>query len=243
MDQVVELCGDAVVDLSLWGEPSLHPDIGGLVDEVMARPSLSLIVETCGLGWDRAVVERLAAGYAKGGRLHWVVSLDAWSPELYAKLRGAGYDEAVSFADFLLGLFPKDAYVQTVRARENEAELESFWRGWKKKAEGVIVQKYSTFAGFLPPRKVSDLSPLARRPCWHLKRDLSVLLDGGIPLCRDCVRGEVMLGNAFASPRGLAEAWAAGEAYHLAHVRASLTGDAAYPPPCAACDEYYTYNA
>jgi spiro-SPASM protein len=254
LGQVVELCGDAVVDISLWGEPSLHPDIGGLVDEVLSRPSLSLIVETSGIGWDRALVERLARDYAapsrgaagaaaKADRLHWVVSLDAWSKERYAELRGAGYEEAVSFADLLIGLFPRSAYVQIVRARENEAELEAFWRGWKKKTDHVIVQKYSTFAGFLPERKISDLSPLARRPCWHVKRDVSVLLDGSVPLCKECARCEIVLGNAFASPRGLAEAWAAGEPYHLAHVKASLVGDAAFPPPCAACDEYYTYNA
>jgi spiro-SPASM protein len=243
MDQTASLCGDAVVDLSLWGEPSLHPDIGGLVDEVLSRPGLSLIVETSGLGWERPAVERLAASYAAADRLHWVVSLDAWSPELYAKLRGPGYAEATAFADFLIGLFPRSAYVQMVRATENEAELEAFWRGWKKKTERVIVQKYSRFAGFLPERKISDLSPLLRRPCWHLKRDLSVLLDGTVPLCRECVRGELVLGNAFSSDSGLAEAWAAGEAYHLAQVGASLGKGGAYPAPCAACDEYYTYNA
>jgi len=247
MGQVVELCGDAVVDISLWGEPSLHPDIGGIVDEVLSRPGLSLILETSGIGWDRAVVERLAADYStpgKGGdRLDWVLSLDAWSPELYAALRGPGYAEATAFAEYLLGLFPGNAHVQTVRTRDNEAELEAFWRGWKKKTEHVIVQKYSRFAGFLPERKVSDLSPLARRPCWHLKRDLAVLLDGAIPLCKDCARGEILLGNAFATPSGLADAWAAGEAFHRAHIEASLGKDAAYPPPCAACDEYYTYNA
>jgi len=246
MDQVVELSGDAVIDLSLWGEPSLHPDIGGLVEEVLSRPGLSLILETAGLGWDRGLVERLAAAYggaAAPGRLHWIVSLDAASPELYAELRGPGFEEARAFAELLIELFPKGAHVQMLRARENEAELEAFWRGWKKKTEGVIVQKYSRFAGFLPERKVSDLSPLTRRPCWHLKRDLAVLLDGTVPLCRDCARGEILLGKAFSSARGLAEAWAAGEEFHLAQVRASLGAGAPYPAPCADCDEYYTYNA
>ncbi len=252
MDQVVSLCGDAVVDISLWGEPSLHPEIGGLVEEVMARPSLSLIIETSGIGWDPSLVASLAAshGGAKSEtgpagleRLNWIVSLDAASPELYAKLRGPGYEEATAFAGRLLGLFPGAAHVQTLRARENEGELEAFWRGWKARTERVIVQKYSRFAGFLPERKVADLSPLKRRPCWHLKRDMAVLLDGTVPLCRDCARGEILLGNAFASPTGLAEAWAAGEAFHAAQVGASLVPGAAYPAPCADCDEYYTYNA
>jgi spiro-SPASM protein len=243
LDQVVELSDDAVIDLSLWGEPSLHPDIGGLVEEVLERPSLSLIVETSGIAWDRAVPERLAR-LDGSERIHWVVSLDAWSPELYARLRGPGYAEyaeASAFAEFLIALFPKTAYTQIVRARENEAELEAFWRGWKKKTENVIVQKYSTCAGLLPQRSVADLSPLARRPCWHLKRDLSILIDGTVTLCRECARKEIVLGNAFEPSGvfgpGLAAAWAAGEAQHILHVR----GD--YPAPCAGCDEYYTYNA
>ncbi len=243
LDQVVELSGDAVIDISLWGEPSLHPDIGGLIEEVLSRPALSLIVETSGIGWDRSIPERLA-GLPGRDRIHWVVSLDAWSPELYARLRGPGYAEyaeASAFADLLIGLFPRTAYAQIVRTRDNEAELEAFWRGWKKKTENVIVQKYATCAGLLPERSVADLSPLVRRPCWHLKRDLAILIDGTVTLCRECARKEIVLGHAFEAkgevPAGIRAAWEAGEAQHLLHVQG------AWPAPCASCDEYYTYNA
>ena len=250
LDQVVALSEDAVVDISLWGEPSLHPEIEGLVVDVLARPTLSLIVETSGLGWREGLVDGLAKKVVQGpeGRLDWVVSLDAWSPELYAQLRGEGYREAVSFASRLMGLFPGRVHVQMVRARENEQELEAFWRGWKLKTEQVIVQKYSRQAGLLPERKVSDLSPLARRPCWHLKRDLSVLLDGSVPLCRDASQAGVVLGNAFEGrdgrPAGLAAAWAAGAAYHDRHIESCRSGgSASFPTPCEGCDEWYTYNA
>jgi spiro-SPASM protein len=256
LDQVVDLCEDAVIDISLWGEPSMHSDIGGIVDEVMARPSLSLIVETSGIGWDKAVVEGIAERHGSPGtsaagdpwRIDWVVSLDAASPGLYAALRGEGFEEANGFAEQLLALFPGHAHVQMVRSKENEAELEAFWRGWKKKTEKVIVQKYSRSAGLLPDRKVSDLSPLTRRPCWHLKRDLSVLIDGNVPLCRDYSHGGIVLGNAF-EPRsgkssGIEAAWAAGEGQHAAHIEACLSGEKSpFPSPCEACDEYYTYNA
>jgi spiro-SPASM protein len=249
LDQVVELCGDAVIDISLWGESAMHADIGGIVDEVLERPSLSLIVETSGIGWGDAFEKGLAKRVKDAdaeGRLDWVVSLDAWSPELYAELRGKGYEEAVAFAERLIALFPDHAHVQMVRSRDNEAELEAFWRGWKKKTDKVIVQKYSRQAGLLPERKVSDLSPLARKPCWHLKRDLSILIDGSVPLCRDCSHAGIILGNAFEAPdgKGLAAAWAAGDAYHAGHIEAARSGESSrYPAPCEACDEYYTYNA
>jgi len=248
LDQVVELSGDAVIDISLWGEPSLHPDIAGLIDEAVARPSLSLIVETSGIGWDERTVERIASRASGSRGLDWVVSLDAASPALYSELRGRGFEEAVAFADLLIGLFPGRAHVQMVRATENEAELEAFWREWKKKTDKVIVQKYSRQAGLLPERKVSDLSPLVRRPCWHLKRDLSILLDGTIPLCRDYSQGDIVLGNAFEAlggkAAGIAAAWDAGEPFHAAHVEACRSGSGSrFPAPCEACDEYYTYNA
>jgi spiro-SPASM protein len=247
MDQVVELSGDAVIDISMWGEPSLHADIGGVIDEVMSRPSLSLIVETSGLGWENRIDE-IAARYGVSGRIDWVVSLDAASPELYAELRGPGFAEATAFAERLIALFPGHAHVQMLRARDSEAELEAFWRGWKKKTDKVIVQKYSRSAGLLPERKVSDLSPLARRPCWHLKRDLSILIDGKVPLCRDYSQGDIMLGNAFephaGRPTGIDAAWAVGAAHHEAHIEACRSGDGSlFPSPCEACDEYYTYNA
>ena len=240
MDQVEALCGDAVVDISLWGEPALNPEIGDIVREVLGRPALSLIVETSGLGWDRDVVEGLAA--LGSTRLDWVVSLDAPEKALYERLRGPGWEEAQSFAARALALFPGRVHLQTLRVRENESSLESFWRGWKKQTDNVIVQKYSTFAGFLPERKVCDLSPLLRRPCWHLKRDLAVLLDGTVPLCRECARGEIVLGSAF-GPGGLEAAWKAGDALHLDHVAAGRGESSRYPEPCTGCDEYYTYNA
>jgi spiro-SPASM protein len=248
LDQVVRFCEDAVIDISLWGEPSMHADIGGLIEEVMARPSLSLIVETSGIGWNSALVEGIAERHGSPGRIDWVVSLDAATPELYAELRGPGFEEATAFAERLLALFPGRSHVQMLRARDSEAELEAFWRGWKKKTDKVIIQKYSRSAGLLPERKVSDLSPLARRPCWHLKRDLSVLVDGTVPLCRDYSQGDIVLGNVFepgsGRPAGIEAAWAAGEAYHAAHIEACRSGDGSFfPSPCEACDEYYTYNA
>jgi len=247
MEGLELFAGDAVVDLSLWGEPSLHPDFPALVDAVLARPGLSLIVETSGLGWKAGLLEPLAARHRD--RIDWIVSLDAATPELYGKLRGEGWSAAQACVERLLALWPGRVHPQLVRSRENEEELETFFRGWKAKAGNVIIQKYSRFGGRLPELKVADLSPLERRPCWHLLRDLDVLLDGSLVPCREMLDpkegpgslfeglGPGEAGDASHYAAALARLWKAGEGRHLAHVAGQ------YPPPCGDCDEYHTFNA
>lgn len=241
MAQAEALCDDLVVDLSLWGEPSLHPEFPELVERVLARPRFTLIVETSGLGWKPGLAERVAA--SGGSRVQWIVSLDESEETGYHALRGDGYAEAVDFAGRLAAAAPGRVHIQAVRMTSNEERLESFYRGWKKISEKVIIQKFDSFAGLLPDQSVADLTPLVRYPCRHLARDMAVLLDGSVPSCKHClVRGAdgsvnyaKILGNAFDG--GLARAWEAGEQWYQAHI------DGEYPGPCEACDEYHTFNA
>jgi len=229
--QVKSFCGDAVIGVSLWGEPSYHSRIGELVQAVLAEEGLQLVIETSGLGWSRETLARLSGSQAK--RPDWIVSLDAETQGLYRALRGEGFEEARQTARTLLEYAPGRVHLQAVRMKDNEEELESFYRNWKKLTEQVIIQKYDYFCGLLEERKVTDLSPLKRLPCWHLKRDVPILIDGTVPLCREDVRG-APLGNIFND--GLEAVWQRGQDPYLAHLRAE------YPEICARCDEYYTYN-
>jgi spiro-SPASM protein len=196
------------------------------------RPGIRLLVETSGVGWRPGVLERIAADAVQPPT--WIVSLDAATAPVYGRLRGDGFAEAAATAAELLRLFPATTHVQAVRMRENEDDLESFWRDWKARTGRVIVQKYDDFAGTLPDRKVADLSPLARFPCWHLRRDVAVLLDGTVPLCREDLRAASPLGNAFRDD--LAEIWARGARVYDRHVAGDL------PDLCRRCDEYHTFN-
>ncbi|RPJ06471.1 MAG: spiro-SPASM protein, partial [Spirochaetaceae bacterium] len=155
-------------------------------------------------------------------------------PALYKTLRGDGFEEATAFARMLHGLFPGNVCVQAVRMNENEEQLERFYREWKKEMDTVIVQKYDSFAGFLPDRKVTDLSPLTRFPCWHNKREMTVLIDGSVPLCREDLAKEHLLGNVFSDP--IEKIWKNGEATYLSHIAGE------YTRLCQGCDEYYTFN-
>jgi spiro-SPASM protein len=254
LDKIAGFSGDAVIDISLWGEPALHPEKMDLIALVLARPELTLIIETAGIGWKAAELERSAelahnAAPARGRKnslppLSWIVSLDSIDTERYRSIRGAGFAEAQDCAKKLRALFPADAYVQAVRTAGGEDDIEKFYRSWKAAgpaggASNIIIQKYDDFCGALERRQASDLSPVIRQPCWHLMRDMPVLIDGTALRCREELGalnggGAGVLGNVFSD--SLADIWERGADLYTGQCEQRYEG------LCACCDEYYTYN-
>ncbi|MFW6387733.1 MAG: spiro-SPASM protein [bacterium] len=229
---IEEMSPEAVIGLGPWGEPLLHPELDKLLQRIVSTRKLSAVVETSGLG---VPVERLLELVRRfSPRVSWILSLDANEAELYRSLRGEGFEQAQQAAHTLVAEAPAATWIQAVRMQENEAHLEQFYRYWKEKTGHVIVQKYDWFSGRLPQRKVTDLSPLTRLPCWQNKRELYVRMDGTVPRCREDLYNEYSLGNAFTEP--LPEIWERGEAVHSDHVAGT------FREICENCDEYYVFN-
>ena len=232
LDMLAAFSGDAVVEISHWGEAGRHSRLHELVGAAVMRPGISLIVRTGGVGWPEGALERVAESADDTVRL--VIELDADEQGLYRRIRGDGFAEAQRFTERALELFGERCHIQAVRMDLNEEQLEVYYRSWKARTENVIIQKYDDCAGRLTPRKVVDLSPIKRFPCWHLKRDLVVLIDGSVPVCKQDIELEHRLGNVFED--GIESVWSAAEEFYRAH----LSED--YPLLCRSCDEYYTFN-
>jgi spiro-SPASM protein len=241
LDRIGAFSGDAVIDLSLWGELGLHPGKTDLIRAVLARQNLSLVIETSGIGWKTAELEALANerrlprvnGMAP---LSWILSLDTQDPARYRDIRGEGYTEAVESAKTLIRLFPEDAYVQAVRVKGFEDDIERFYRSWKDRGAKVIIQKYDSFCGLLPDLEAADLSPVKRRPCWHLLRDMPILINGDVLPCREEPFTGRVLGNVFSE--SLESIWAKGAVFY----QQQCVPMEHYDGICAECNEYYTYN-
>jgi len=245
MDKIAGFCGDAVIDLSLWGELSLHPQKMKLIESVISREELSLIIETSGLGWKDEEFEKCLelSKNAKTRKnrlapLSWIVSLDSADSQKYSEIRGQGFAEANGNAKKLLSLFPNDCYVQAVRLKGAEDDTEKFYRYWKELApngeKNIIIQKYDDFCGKLEKKQASDISPVIRQSCWHIMRDMPILIDGNVPVCREDIDGKNIMGNVFAD--SLQSILQNTEKHYREHCLKNYTG------LCADCDEYYTYN-
>ena len=248
IEKLAAFSENAVVSLSAWGEPLYHPDFLIIVEKILSYPGLSVFIETDGLLLTPELAQNLAkVAETAAPRTHqWqkimiALTLDAASESTYQKIHKnapeGAFQKAVNAVAILQNVLPGCVYPQFVRMNDNEAELEAFFRYWNEKNNpsggNLIIQKYDDFAGLLPPCKPADLSPLERDPCWHLRRDLTILSNGEVPACRACIK-DCSLGNAFNQP--LEEIWQKNDELLKNHI------DKKYCEKCEKCDEWYTFN-
>lgn len=245
VSQIADFSEDAVIGLSAFGEPLLEENISSYVESVLKNRNLSVLIETDGTLVTEELADKIAAVSSACGKRNngenniiWIVSIDAASDEMYSKIISNGnFKKAVASISILENKFPGAVYPQFTRMNENEDDLEQFYRFWNDKnspSKGkLIIQKYDDCCKSLPPRKPADLSPLERNVCWHLKRDMTILSDGTVPLCKQFAFSS-SIGNVF--EEGIEKIWSK----TLDVVEKHIAGE--YGEKCRDCDEYYTFN-
>ncbi|MBQ4378669.1 MAG: spiro-SPASM protein [Treponema sp.] len=242
LSQIKDFSENAVVSLSAFGEPLLNGEFLQFALEVINQNDenhkISLLIETDGL----LVTEELASKIArtaesKKTEVNWIIYVDAVEKSMYAKLHDCDendFEKALSSVPLLEKYFESHVYPQFMRMKTNEEQLESFYRFWKEKespSKGeLIIQKYNSVCGILPELKSADLSPVNRFPCWHLRRDMTVLADGSVPFCFQPVF-ENNAGNILTE--GIEKVWARFSDVLKNHSECKN---------CASCDEWYTFN-
>lgn len=238
VERISEFSESAVVSLSCFGEPLLHENFSDFVNEVLKYENLSVLVETDGILLNEKILSEIKDDDSSKNRINWIILLDAMDSNLYSTIHScpeSDFSVAVNAVPLLEGKFPGHVYPQFVRMNMNEDFLEGFYRFWKEKENpshgNLIIQKYDHFCGLLPDEKSADLSPLNRNPCWHLRRDMVVLWDGTVPVCRDLFDSKI--GNVF--EESLETIWEKNREVLKAHL------DGNYSEKCKACDEYYTF--
>lgn len=248
VDQIADFSEKAVVSVSKFGEFFALPECVKMVEKVLEHPGLSVFIETAGeyvtddVCSEMGKVVQAAAPRTNGWQKVMVaVRMDAFTAKTYGAVRGGaaadGFEKTVDAVAKLNDAMPGCVYPQFVRMNENENELEGFYRYWSEKSNpsggNVIIQKYNSFAGVLPQRKVADLTPLERNVCWHLRRDMEILANGDVLPCHSFAL-EGKYGNIF--KEDIAAVWQKSDEILCKHINKN------YCEKCRNCDEFYTFN-
>ena len=246
INQISDFSGEAVIGLSAWGECFNHPDLLKIIEKILSYEGLSVFIEADGcsipqnFAQEVAPIVNAAAERTNGWqKLMIVVSMDGVDPGACKAIRGENFnlEAAADAVKKLEEALPGCVYPQFVRMNANEEQLEKFFRYWNDKSSeshgNFIIQKYNSFAGLLKNEEPADLSPLERNVCWHLRRELTILYNGDVPVCYCRVLDDIV-GNVFGE--GLEETWKKLDV-HLSNNHLGY-----YGKKCGGCDEFYTFN-
>ena len=243
IDKIAEFSSEAVISLSLWGEATLHPQFEKFIEKVLSYSGLSVLIELSQLNLSDEKLQKISQIVKNSPertngkeKIYWIVSVDACNQTSYEKIHGnsSSFEEVCASVLKLSSLFKNCVYPQFMRLQENEDSLETFYRFWKEKNnEKLIIQKYDCFAGYLEDKKTADLTPITRNPCWHLRRDFVILLNGDVSICREELLSGSQ-GNVFSE--SLEAIWQKRKLFLEEYVKGNLTS------LCEKCDEYYTFN-
>jgi MoaA/NifB/PqqE/SkfB family radical SAM enzyme len=181
------------------GEPLVHPKIYDMLDYAVKNSGAAVVLTTNGTILNEKRVGKL---FASG--LHLVdVSIDAITPETYAKVRVNGDLEVTrSNVNRMLELKRElgaktRIVVSFVEQSQNTGEAAAFEAYWKAQgADYVVVRRLHSNAGGIV--KIAEIlkvqhAKLARRPCLYPWERIMLNAGGDLAFCpQDWVHGSVL---------------------------------------------------
>jgi radical SAM protein with 4Fe4S-binding SPASM domain len=222
------------------GESLFHPHLGELIRYGKAR-GVALGLSTNATFLD----ERRARVVIESGLDFLVISLDAVSPDAYARMRPAArrpapLDATVENVRRFFQIKREtasqlDAVVQLIATAANRGEEARFAASWSELGVPVMIKEPRDWAGQLE-RGTLGIRPKAvvHSPCKMPWTELTILWDGAVVPCANHVERVNVLGDL--ERQSLDEVWngTALRALRTAHLRGALDD----VPVCADCPRH-----
>ena len=173
------------------------------------------------------------------------IGLDAFSPEVYAKIRvGGDYARTVANVRALLrlkaecGAQKPAVYVQFVEMDANAHEKEAFVEFWQREGANVKIRPKVSWAGMVEAPNLV-LGNEARWPCYWAMQTMSITDTGKVVTCAVDLDAHYVAGDV--STQSLSEVWNGGlRALRECHLQ-KRWGE--LPPSCAQCRDWQSARA
>ncbi|MDR2945918.1 MAG: radical SAM protein [Candidatus Adiutrix sp.] len=192
----------------LW-EPLLAPELPDIVAEARSLGLVDVMFNTNGL----LLTEKVGRALIEAGLTRLMISLDADTPETYARMRVGSDFETVSanIRNFMalrrrMGRVLPLVRLSFCRTAINEQELEPFLDRWHEVVDFFSIQTYGRYAGAAPPDfPASRLVPPPPGRCAQPHKRLLVRHTGEVMPCCDASGVSLIVGDVHQN--SLAEIW------------------------------------
>ncbi len=178
---------DVLLTLGGWGDPLAHPEVFDFLKLAREKGIYGVHLDTTGVLLDEKKAQELLDCDLD------VVSvrLGANSPETYKALTGRDdFEKVAGNVEKLLELQRESrrpwpyVSVEIEKRVELEGELIDFWDRWSEKAAWPLVRPFSTYCGQCEDKATVHLTLAERVGCRRLMKELLILADGTVPVCR-----------------------------------------------------------
>jgi len=222
-----------LVNLYLFGEPLLHPELPRMVEMTRAL-GMAAATSTNGI----LLTPDVAAELRRAGLKTLCVSFDAITRESFERLRGGGHDRVWGNLEALAAERERLEYpeltMRVVKTRERDEEVEPFL----DRIAALRIFRSVTFCSFYPwpGQDVTRFEPLKRwskeKPCRCVYGPMNILSDGRGTICGFDSGGE--MATADLASRTLVEELNNEATLRLR--RMHLDADRKSIPLCASCE-------
>jgi len=175
----------SILKIGGWGEPSMHPDIAEMLNYCSAKKVRTFLF-TNGTIFDKVSIDEIM----KWEGFVIEVSLDGSDHASYSKIRvGGNYKKLLNNISQvyearkkLKKRYPRIAVQRVIFPHEGSKELNSFRRLFRKMTDTVDFCIYNPVEILSQPKM--NINVASRfKPCKRIRRELSILYDGSVPVC------------------------------------------------------------
>lgn len=212
---------EAVLSLGVWGEPFAHPLFQDLFQQLKNNQERRIIVESRTLILDKNLASLVLS------RPNTELIFD-----LSPKLNLPSDEELNKFFSELPN--HEKLWVRLTRAHKSEELIPKFLKTWKYLMPRIIITKADSFGD--PSVKTVDLAPIRRHACYALSRDITILSDGTVMLCRQNIDLSGSPGNA--AEESLENLWKKNLNQYLNQHQ----GQISTCKQCQGCDDWWIFN-
>ena len=234
---------DTSICLGGMGEPLLHPNFLEYCQIILDTQEIpTLVIETNGFllntivsliehkNFNKVKLILNINSFKNYGSIHGV-------PNSYLSIVEQNLKEWLSLVESRHGkVLLQNIYVQILKIEENEEEIDDFFKFTQDHSIQFLLQKYNTYNNLMPQKRVSDMTPLTRSFCWHLRRDLFIRANGDISFCKQDITNQNIHGNL--KKDSLENSWNSIKKHWEHNYKEQHPSS----PNCLECDEYFTFN-
>jgi hypothetical protein len=213
---------DVLMTLGGIGDPLAHPEVFDFLGLAREKGIYGLHLDTPGALLDEEVARKLLECDADAVSFR----LNAATAETYERLTGRDDFERVAanierFVELRNGTGRAWPFVivEAAKRTEVEGELIDFFDRWIEKADWPLIRPFSDVCGRFPDRATVRLTLAERTCCRRLLKEMLILADGAVPVCRMDFEAAEPAGNV--AEKSVEELWTAGR---IAGLRAEQGG-------------------